>query len=116
MAAGRKANADPIRQMQDLKRDLKGGRIRNLYLFYGEEGYLREQCVDIVKTALFPEDDNMNVTRFSSEHLSEKTILDLADTMPFFAEHRLIDPLRIHVPISGTMIRTMDEAEAIGWL
>ena len=33
-----------------------------------------------------------------------------------FAEHRLIDPPRIHVPISGTRIRTMDETEAMEWL
>ena len=33
-----------------------------------------------------------------------------------FAEHRLVDPPRIHVPISGTMIRTMEESEAKEWL
>ena len=33
-----------------------------------------------------------------------------------FAEHRLIDPPRIHVPISGTSIRAMSESEAVKWL
>lgn len=33
-----------------------------------------------------------------------------------FAEHRLVDPPRIHVPISGKRIRTMDKSEAIKWL
>lgn len=33
-----------------------------------------------------------------------------------FAVHRLIDPPRIHVPISGTKIRTMDIGEAKKWL
>ena len=90
MAAGNKTKADPIRQMQGLKRDLQEGRVQSIYLFYGEEGYLRSQCVDMVKSALFPEDDTMNITAFSGEHLTEKAILDLADTMPFFADRRLI--------------------------
>ena len=33
-----------------------------------------------------------------------------------FAEHILIDPPRIHVPISGTKIREMNKEEAAGWL
>ena len=33
----------------------------------------------MVKSALFPEDDTMNITAFSGEHLTEKAILDLAD-------------------------------------
>lgn len=90
MAAGNKTKADPIRQMQGLKRDLQEGRVQSIYLFYGEEGYLRSQCVDMVKSALFPEDDTMNITAFSGEHLTKKAILDLADTMPFFADRRLI--------------------------
>lgn len=33
-----------------------------------------------------------------------------------FAKHRLIDPPRIHVPVSGTIIRGMKEPEAVKWL
>ena len=33
-----------------------------------------------------------------------------------FAEHRLVDPPRVHVPISGTAIRAMDDEEAVKWL
>ncbi len=33
-----------------------------------------------------------------------------------FAVHRLIDPPRVHVPISGTEIRKMDETKAKNWL
>lgn len=33
-----------------------------------------------------------------------------------FATHRLVDPPRVHVPISGTKIRGMEEKEAVEWL
>ena len=33
-----------------------------------------------------------------------------------FADHRLIDPPREHVPISGTQIRAMNKTEANRWL
>ena len=33
-----------------------------------------------------------------------------------FAAHILVDPPRIHVPISGTQIRDMDPEEARGWM
>ncbi len=33
-----------------------------------------------------------------------------------FAQHRLIDPPRIHVPISGTKIRGMNDTEANHWI
>ena len=33
-----------------------------------------------------------------------------------FAAHRLVDPPRLHVPISGTMIRAMSSTDAAPWL
>lgn len=56
------------------------------------------------------------VGEFQAVYSSEPGYDDYFKRAYPFAEHRLIDPPRIHVPISGSIIRTMDESEAIGWL
>ena len=56
------------------------------------------------------------VGKFQAVYSSEPGYDDYFKRAYPFAEHRLVDPPRIHVPISGTIIRTMDKSEAIGWL
>jgi len=81
---------DAAAQMQVLARELKEGSFRSIYLFYGEESYLCRQCRDNVKAALIAGGDTMNYSHFDGENVDEKALMDLADTLPFFSEHRLI--------------------------
>ena len=53
--------------MKTLNEDLKSGQFKQVYLLCGEEGYLKKQYKTPVKEAI-----------------------DLAETLPFFAERRLI--------------------------
>ena len=61
-----------------------------MYLLYGKERYLIRQYRDKLKNAIVPSDDTMNVTTFEGEGLNIREIIELAETLPFFAEHRLI--------------------------
>lgn len=56
------------------------------------------------------------VGEFQAVYSSEPEYDDYFRRAYPFADHRLIDPPRIHVPISGSRIRKMDESEAIEWL
>ena len=69
---------------------LKRGKFKNVYLLYGPEVYLRKQYRDKLKTALIGDDDTMNYNYFEGKGLDVKSIISLAETMPFFAERRLI--------------------------
>lgn len=75
--------------MKSLNEDLKNGQFRNVYLLYGEEAYLKKQYKDKLKTALVG-DDTMNYAYFEGKGVNYKEVIDLAETMPFFAERRLL--------------------------
>ncbi len=70
--------------------DIANNALSGAYLLYGEETYLLRQYKNKIINALFPEKDTMNCSYFSEEDADEGKIIDLAETMPFFAEKRLI--------------------------
>ena len=76
--------------MKRITQDIKSGTFCNSYLLYGEEAYLRKQYRDNLKKALISEVDTMNCSIFSGKEINVNEVIDLAGTMPFFAEHRVI--------------------------
>lgn len=76
--------------MKTIDNDIKDGRIKRAYLLYGEERYLIRQYRDKLKKAIVTEDDTMNFSSFEGTEINQKEIIDLAETLPFFAEKRLI--------------------------
>ncbi len=75
--------------MQRLIRDIKAGQFNQLYLLYGEEAYLRRQYRDKLKAAIIG-DDNMNYHYYEGKNISVGEVIDQAQTLPFFAERRLL--------------------------
>lgn len=75
--------------MQRLNQDIKTGQLNHIYLLYGEEAYLRKQYRDRLKEAIIGE-DSMNYHYYEGKDISVGEIIDRAETMPFFAERRLI--------------------------
>lgn len=76
--------------MKTIDNDIKNGQIKRAYLLYGEESYLIRQYRDKLKKAMVPEGDTMNFTAYSGEDINQKEIIDLAETLPFFADRRVI--------------------------
>lgn len=75
--------------MQTLNQDIKTGEFKQIYLLYGEEAFLKNSYKNRLKEAIIG-DDTMNFARFEGKGLDVDELIRLADTMPFFAEHRLI--------------------------
>ncbi len=76
--------------MQGLLQDFKTGDFRQINLLFGEEAYLRKQYRDRLKTALCDDPGSMNVSCFEGKDTSVKEVIELAETLPFFAERRVI--------------------------
>ncbi|MCI8299188.1 MAG: DNA polymerase III subunit delta [Lachnospiraceae bacterium] len=76
--------------MKSIQEDIETGNFRPVYLLYGEEAYLKRQYRQKLRNALAAEDDTMNVTVFQGKNINPGGIIDLAETLPFFAERRLI--------------------------
>ncbi len=76
--------------MKNILEDIKQNSFKNIYLLYGEEVYLKHQYRDKLLKALDVEEDTMNFAKYAGKGISENEIIDLAETIPFFAEHRVI--------------------------
>lgn len=70
--------------------DIKTGQFQNIYLLYGEEAYLKRQYKDKLVQALVEKGDTMNFSSYEGKDINPKELIDLAETMPFFAKHRVI--------------------------
>ncbi len=76
--------------MQRINNDIKNGTYQPVYLLYGEERYLKKQYKDKLKKALCAPDDNMNNHFFEGKGIPIGEVIDLAETMPFFAQRKVI--------------------------
>ncbi|GAA0805745.1 DNA polymerase III subunit delta [Clostridium sp. AF19-22AC] len=76
--------------MKSLNEDLKTGQFKQVYLLYGEENYLKKQYKDRFTKAMLPDGDTMNYAYYEGKGVDVREVIDLAETLPFFAERRLI--------------------------
>lgn len=76
--------------MRRIDEDIAKGQFQNLYLIYGEEDYLKLQYKNKLIAALVNEGDNMNFSKYEDNGINTAQVIDQAETMPFFAEHRVI--------------------------
>lgn len=89
--------------MKTIDEDIKAGTFKQIYLFYGEEGYLKRQYRDKLKQALCADaggmggmlggaavENDMNFCAFEGKNINPREVIDLAETLPFFAERRVI--------------------------
>ncbi len=76
--------------MKDLQSDIQKGTFRHIYLLYGEETYLKLQMRDRLIKALVPDSTSMNFSAYDGENISEGSLIDQAETLPFFSDRRVI--------------------------
>lgn len=76
--------------MMVIKEHIKSGKFKQFYLLYGSEAYLKKLYKDKLKTAILQDGDEMNFSYFEGKDPDQKEILAVAQTLPFFADRRLI--------------------------
>jgi len=70
---------------------LKSGRIVNSYFFCGEEEYLKQEAIVLLKKMLIAaEAENFDFGLLYAEDVSVREVVSLAETHPFMSEKRLI--------------------------
>ena len=77
-------------KQKKLNEDVAKGTFSPAYLLCGEQAYLRFQNRDKLKKALLGDGDAMNLTTFTGGEVSAREVIDLAETLPFFAARRVI--------------------------
>lgn len=76
--------------MKTIDADIRDNHYKPCYLLYGEERYLVHLYRDKLKKALNSDGDSMNYAYFEGENIDTEEVILLADTLPFFADKRLI--------------------------
>ena len=76
--------------MKNIQADIKSGNFKQAYLLYGEEAYLKQQYKHNLVKALNPDGDTMNFNHYEGKGVDVKQLIDLCETMPFFADRRVI--------------------------
>lgn len=76
--------------MKNLNEDIRTGSFRSVYLLYGEEAYLKNQYKNRLKQAILTDGDTMNFSYWEGKGIDVRQVIDQAETMPFFADHRLV--------------------------
>lgn len=75
--------------MRTLNEHIKTGKFKQVYLLYGPEVYLKKQYRDKLKNAIIG-DDTMNYNYYAGKGQDVNALIAMAETMPFFSEHRLL--------------------------
>lgn len=75
--------------MQTLAQDMKEQSFKLVYLLYGEETFLKNSYKNQLKASI-TQGDTVNFNQFDGKGIDVRELISLSDTMPFFAEKRLI--------------------------
>lgn len=74
-----------------LRADIAAGTVGSAYIFYGEESYLREDCLRSLRKALVPAGfEEFNSHRVEGRDLTVQALTEMAEAMPMMAERTLI--------------------------
>lgn len=76
--------------MRQIDEDIRNGTFSKLYLLYGDEDYLKRLYKRRLTAAMGDPSDSMNYTYAEGRDINIPAVIDMAETMPFFAERRLI--------------------------
>ena len=76
---------------QQLKRDIAAGALGNIYIFYGEETYLREYYLSEAVKKIVPLGlEEFNYHRAEGQGLTVQALTELVEAMPMMAERTLV--------------------------
>lgn len=76
--------------MKDLNEHLKTKEFKNVYLLYGEETFLKKTYKKRLAENILDGGNSMNQSYFEGKSISASEIIELAETLPFFAPSRVI--------------------------
>lgn len=76
--------------MKVIKEHIKLKSFKQFYLLYGSEEYLKKLYRDKLKHAIIADDNEMNYSYFEGKSVDPVKVSEVAQTLPFFSDHRLI--------------------------
>ncbi|NLX61300.1 MAG: DNA polymerase III subunit delta [Tissierellia bacterium] len=76
---------------KDFIQNMKEGKLKTVYLFYGEEEYMMDYTLKILKETYITESlETLNYIAMEGEDINFEKILNACETLPFMSEKKLI--------------------------
>lgn len=76
--------------MDKINAHIKNQQFNQMYLLCGEDEYMKNNYRLKLMRAIVGEDDGMNLSVYSGDNINIDEIISVAQTLPFFAQRRLI--------------------------
>lgn len=76
--------------MKIIKEHIKTGKFKPFYLLYGSETYLKKLYRDKLKDSIIGDDNEINYSYHEGKDIDQDQVAQVAMTLPFFADRRLI--------------------------
>lgn len=76
--------------MNRLNDDLKNQKFKSIYLLYGEERFLKRLYKRRLIESMRSEEDTINYNYYEGNGINVQEVIDISETLPFFAENRLV--------------------------
>lgn len=76
--------------MQNIKEHIKRNEFKPVYLLYGAEDYLKKLYKNKLKDGILGSSDEMNYSYFEGKGIDTNKIIEIAETLPFFSDRRII--------------------------
>lgn len=76
----------------DIKREIENNNISSVYFFLGEEKYLKQEIIQLIKSKIIPKgfSDDFNFHHFYSSDVTLPHVIEVCNTLPAFSEKRMV--------------------------
>ncbi|MBQ2865907.1 MAG: DNA polymerase III subunit delta [Clostridia bacterium] len=112
MAAYKSDKKDAVDTVAILKKDLAGNNPARLYLFHGEESYLRSHYLGMLEkqcAGVFPDFD---LVRLDGDTVTAAALRDAIESLPMGGERKLIEVIDYNIFGSGTLKEALPDVLA----
>ena len=75
--------------MSNINADIKSQQLKQVYLIYGDEAFLRRQYTNQLISALGVDESDMNFSVFKGEALDSQGVANTINTVPFLSDKRV---------------------------
>ncbi|MGD9901048.1 MAG: DNA polymerase III subunit delta [Spirochaetales bacterium] len=91
-----------------LKNSLKD-EVLPAYLIIGEDAFLKQKALELLKNSVVNSNAELNSIFFSTDNLEADRVIDACNTMPFFADKKLVVVTEYEKKNSDSLITKLDE-------
>ncbi len=102
---------------KDMLKDIKNNELKNVYLLYGNEMYLKDYIISSIKKKYIDEAfETLNMIYIDGKEASTELIINACETLPFMSDKKVVVVEDLPIFISKKEVNNLDEEELCKYL